>query len=534
MKKYKIHLFSLVAALGLSSCDDYLDINQSPNNPTYESVTPNLALSGAITQPYRSFSTQANVLGNLFMNSWGGNVNSVTGIYTVEFDLNIDNSFYSRIWENLFLTTLGLTNIQNYPSADYDNHKAIAKITKAFYFQYLVDLYGDIPYSQAHNPLNTTPVYDNAQTVYRDLVVQLEDAIEMIDNAPAGTNAVGLEDPVFKGNMTNWKKFANTLKLRMLLRESNVAASQAYLAQEFAELAGAQFLDVNAIVNPGYSNANNDRQNPFYNTYGFQINETDARPSYSSTVITKNAVESLDGTKYSASNTSLAYDGRIGRLFKANQTTLIPNPDPTPSPGDPTQVSVPVYIGVVQGMTGIQAPENLANIGPGLLKNSAQDGYLMTAAESYFLQAEAVHRTYLSGNAKELFEQGIRSSFVLLGAPISTTDDNPLVIRTTYNDYITRINANNINKLSWDGTANKLEAIMTQKWIALMGINGVESWIEYTRTSFPQTDLALTATRTHKPYRLMYPNSEYTANGNNVPSQSQNDAFNNKIFWALP
>ena len=67
-----------------------------------------------------------------------------------------------------------------------------------------------------------------------------------------------------------------------------------------------------------------------------------------------------------------------------------------------------------------------------------------------------------------------------------------------------------------------------------MGINGIESWIEYTRTGFPVTDLALTATRPAKPVRLMYPNSEYTANGNNVPSQSQNDAFNNKIFWALP
>lgn len=534
MKKYKIYLFSLVAAMGLSSCEDYLDINDSPNNPLIEGVSPDLALSGAITQPYRSFCTQANVLGNLFMNSWGGNVNAFTGVYTVEFDLNIDNSFYSRIWDNLFLTTLGLTNIQNYPSDQYDNHKAIAKITKAFYFQYLVDLYGDIPYSQAHNPLNPTPVYDGAQSVYRGLVSDLDAAVEMINDAPVDTKAVGLEDPVFKGNMNNWKKFANTLKLRLLLRESGVAASQAYLAQEFAELAGAQFLDVDAIVNPGYSNANNDRQNPFYNTYGFQINETTARSSYNSTVATKNAIESLDGTKYSSGNTSLAYDGRIGRLFKANETTNIPNPDPTPAPGDPTTVAVPVYRGVVQGMTGIQAPDNLANIGPGLLKNSAQDGYLMTAAESYFLQAEAVHRTYLSGNAKALFEQGIRSSFVLLGAPVSTTDDNPLVIRTTYNDYITRINANNINKLSWDGTANKLEAIMTQKWIALMGINGIESWIEYTRTGLPLTDLALTATRPAKPVRLMYPNSEYTANGNNVPSQSQNDAFNNKIFWALP
>lgn len=101
MKKYKVHILSLVVALGLSSCDDYLDINNSPNNPLYGSVTPNLALGGAITQPYRTFAVEPNRLGNLFMNSWGGNVNSYTGIYTVEFDLNIDNSFYSRTWENL-------------------------------------------------------------------------------------------------------------------------------------------------------------------------------------------------------------------------------------------------------------------------------------------------------------------------------------------------------------------------------------------------------------------------------------------------
>ncbi|WP_347066156.1 SusD/RagB family nutrient-binding outer membrane lipoprotein [Flavobacterium sp. WV_118_3] len=498
MKKYKIHLFSLVAALGLSSCDDYLDINQSPNNPTYENVTPNLALSGAITQPYRSFSTMPNALGNLFMNSWGGNVNSVTGIYTVEFDLNIDNSFYSRIWENLFLTTLGLTNIQNFPADNYDNHKAIAKIMKTFYFQYLVDLYGDMPYSQAHNPLNTTPVYDNAQTIYRDLVVQLEDAIEMIDNAPAGTNAVGLEDPVFKGNMTNWKKLANTIKLRLLIRESGVAASQTYLNAEFAELAGADFITTDATVNPGYSNANNDRQNPFYNTYGFQINETTERASYTSTVATDNAIKSLNGSKYGVP------DGRLARLFKQNGGS---------------------WAGVIQGQTGIEAPDNLANLGPGLIKNSAQDGYIFTAAESYFLQAEAVHRGYLSGSAQGLFEEGIKKSFVLLG--LTTADAQT---------YIDLSNAGGAvsPKIGWVNSTNKIETIMIQKWIALMGINGIESWIEYTRTGFPVTDLALTATRPAKPVRLMYPNSEYTANGNNVPSQSQNDAFNNKIFWALP
>ncbi|UUC45663.1 SusD/RagB family nutrient-binding outer membrane lipoprotein [Flavobacterium cerinum] len=494
MKKYKIHLFSLVAALGLSSCDNYLDINDSPNNPTYENVTPDLALSGAITQPYRSFSTQVNLLGNLFMNSWGGNVNSVTGIYTVEFDLNIDNSFYGRIWENLFLTSLGLTNIQNYPSDSYDNHKAIAKVMKVFYFQYLVDLYGDMPYSQAHNPLNTTPTYDNAQTIYRDLVAQLDAAVAMIDNAPAGTNAVGLEDPVFKGNMNNWKKLANTIKLRLLIRESGVAASQAYLNSEFQELinSGAQFITADAVVNPGYSNANNDRQNPFYNSYGYQINETTPRSGYTSTIATKNAIESLNGVKYGV------FDNRLSRLFKQVGSS---------------------WAGVIQGQDGIQAPDNLANIGPGLVKNSAQDGYILTAAESYFLQAEAAFRGYLPGTPKTLFETGIQKSFDLLGA-------------TNGSAYISSINS--VNRLGWDGSTNKIEAIMTQKWIALMGINGIESWIEYTRTGFPLTDLAITATRPYKPYRLMYPNSEYTANGSNVPSQSQNDAFTNKIFWALP
>jgi len=492
MKKYRIHLFSLVAALGLSSCDDYLDINDSPNSPTSENVTPNLALGGAITQPYRTFAVLPNQLGNLFMNSWGANVNDYTGTYTVEFDLNIDNSFYGRIWENLYLTTLGLTNIQNFQSDSYNNHKAIAKIVKTFYFQYLVDLYGDAPYSQAHMPLNPTPAYDGAQSIYRGLVAELDAAVAMIDNAPTGTTAVAGEDPVFQGNMANWKRFANTLKMRLLIRESGLAASQAYITAEFNELtaSGAQFLTNDAKVNPGYSNANNDKQNPFYNTFGNLTDDATPRSGYLATVATKNAIESLNGVKYGVN------DPRISRLFKMNGSS---------------------WAGVIQGENATTAPNNLANIGPGLVKNSAQDGYIFTAAESYFLQSEAALKGYITGDPKALFETGIQKSFDMLGA-------------TGGAGYIASINS--VNKLGWDGTTgDKKEAIMTQKWIALMGTNGIESWIEYTRTGYPVTDLAITATRPNKPVRLMYPSSEYTSNANNVPSQSQSDAFNIKVFW---
>ena len=88
---------------------------------------------------------------------------------------------------------------------------------KSFYFQYLVDLYGDVPYFQAHQGANNVnPTYDDDQAIYRDLIVQLDSAIDMIDDAPATTVAVGSEDVMLAGDMEAWKKFANTLKLRIL------------------------------------------------------------------------------------------------------------------------------------------------------------------------------------------------------------------------------------------------------------------------------------------------------------------------------
>jgi len=495
MKKYKIHLWALVLALGFSSCDDYVDINNSPNNPTADAVAPELSLAGALNQPFREFAVRPNTLGNLFMNNWGGNTNSFTGIYVTEFNLDIDNSFYARIWENLYLSTLTYQDIIDYPSTDYDNHKAISKIMKTFYFQYLVDLYGDIPYSEAHDVTNPTPAYDDDQAIYRNLVVQLEEAVALIENATPNTRAVGGEDIIFQGDMENWIKLANTIKLKLLIRESGVAASAAYISAEFQELAdaNAEFITEDVTINPGYSNASNERQNPFYNTYGFQTDEATPRSGRSSTVATQHAIDFLDGT------TTGIPDSRLGRIYSTDGT-----------PGS--------YTGVIQGQDGIQAPDNLSLLGPGIVRSSSQDGYIFTAAESYFLQSEAAFKGYLGGNAKDLFENGITSSYVLLGLTIAQADA-----------YITA--SNGINKIGWDGSANKIEAIITQKWIALNSINGIESFIEYNRTGFPVTPLALTALKTAKPKRLLYPVSEYRGNTANVPNQTQDDAFTTGVFW---
>lgn len=483
------------------SCDNYLDINDSPNNPTADLVNPKLALSAAISRPYRTFATTANELGNVWMNNWGGNVNQYTSAYSTEYSLQLDNDFYSGVWNNLYVFTANLQNIIDYNSEEYNDHKAIAKIMKTFYFQYLTDLYGDLPYTNAHDPSILSPSYDDDQAVYRSLYSQLDEAIVLIDTAPLNTIAVGDEDPVFYGDMMMWKKFANTLKMKLLIRESvraeSNADSQTYLNQKFASLAGEEFITTDVTINPGYNNGSNNQQNPYYAVYGF---DTAGNPGTRKQVVvaTEHAVKFLTGNE-----PNTVFDNRVSKLY--------------------APISGSTYAGVIQGNQGAgNVPPALSFLGTGLVSSSEQDGYLMMASESYFIQSEAVYRGYMSGDAKSLFQSGIQASFDLLGVSASGAG------------YIA--SSNNTLGLGWDGTPNKIQAIMTQKWVALNGVNGIESYIEYVRTGFPATGVSTVAiTPTGKlPKRLLYPTSELTGNTANVPSLTLSQAFNQGAFWYVP
>lgn len=493
-----------MAAFTMFSCQDYLDINTSPNNPTGENVTPDLILPGVQANSYRTLTRRMNEYGNVFMNNWGANVNAFTGGYAEEFGITVTNNFYDDVWDGVFRSTVDYTTIINYPDANYENHKAIAKVLKAFYFQYLVDLYGDIPYTQAHMTVNNTnPSYDDDQAIYRDLVVQVEDAIALMHANP-NAKAVGAEDIILGGDMAQWEKFANTLKLRLLLRESTKAetdgASATYLTAEFAELtaANAQFVNQDITINPGYSNAEDATQNPWYNLM-YELDETSQ----------KTAFRFRRASAYIANKLNVSpLDPRGSRIF-------------APIGG--------VVVGVIQGDASVPdgtAPTNISSLGPGLVKNSAQDGYMMLLSESLLLQAEAVHRGYLAGDAQALFDAAIAASFNVLGAgdPSTYTTSVNLVVGKGYG----AIGAT---------SAQQLEAIMYQKSIALNGINGAEIFIEYTRTGLIDTvDMPMNSSTPtgFKPRRLMYPVSEISSNSGNVPTQTVNDVYTTGPFWYVP
>ncbi len=481
------------------SCDNYLDVNEDPNNPSSEIVSPEIVLAATQVYTYNvlagSVNNPANMnqLGNLMMNNWTRDVGaSNSSYYFNEHTYNVTSDFYAGIFEDLFLRTSNYTFIQKIERTGYDNYIAISKILKTYYFQYLVDMYGDIPYSQAHlRGENLTPVYDDDFAIYRDLYVQLEQAIALIDNAPAGTINPGSNDVMLQGNMTMWKKFANTLKLRLLLRESQRSASASYIATKMAQLqsSGATFLgpNDNVKINPGYSPTTN-QQNGFASLF---LNTNDAFVNnWSSTGATLYTVNYLQGTN----------DTRIGRIYSATSA----------GPG--------TYNGHQQGdVLNTSTNYPVSHVGPGLLTSSSQDGIVFTATESLLLQAEAVQRGFLSGSAQNLYETAITESYKLLGLTAAQA--------TTYY-------SQSFNLVGWNSSANKIEAIINQKWIALNGINGGETWIENTRTGYPaHVPLSTVAPGTSRPIRLLYPSSEIAGNTANVPQQTESQAFTSPVFW---
>lgn len=489
-----------------ASCENYLDVNEDPNNPSSENVNPEIVLAATQVYTYNVLGGSVspinpnvvvgnmNQLGNLMMNNWTRDVGaSNSSYYFNEHTYNVTSDFYSEIFENLFLRTSNYTFIQQTEKPGYGNYIAIAKILKSFYFQYLVDLYGDIPYSEAHKRGNNlTPRYDDDLNIYRDLIVQLDQAIFLINNPAPGTLNPGANDVMLNGDMDMWEKFANTLKLRILIRESGRTASAAYVSAQMNALqnSGAQFLgpNDNVKINPGY-NPTTNQQNGFASMF-LTTNDT-FKNNWSSTAATKYTINYLLDTN----------DTRIGKIYSAT----------TAGPG--------TYNGHQQGdVLNTSTNYPVSHVGTGLLTNSSQDGIVFTAAESLFLQAEAVQKGYLSGSSQSLYESGITESFKLLG--LTSTDAS---------NYYSQA----INLVGWSSSAgNEIEAIINQKWIALNGINGAETWIENTRTGFPShVPLSTVAPGSSRPIRLLYPSSEIAGNTANVPQQNESEAFTSKIFW---
>lgn len=488
MKKIK-YLVLLTAVFFSVSCKKFLDVNKNPNNPT--DVEPTLVLSQVLN----------NSANNQFFNFSGGlgqwigttSRSSAFAPNTAFESFQITQGLSQPAWTGAYHIIYDLNFIESKSQASGQPFfEGLAKILKAYWYQNLVDMFNNVPYTEAANPTEIkSPKYDDAKTIYEDLIKKIDEAIAKIKTSGSLSPADINFDIMWHGNKTMWVKFANTLKLRILMRQSEMVGRGAYIQAEIAKIVaeGSGFLaeGEDALINPGYVNTAG-RQSPIYSAY---LTPTGTPAGGNFIRAHQFAIDLLKNTN----------DTRLDFIYQK------------PANG--------IHLGNVLGF----APNSNATTstpGAALYKTAESPFPFMLAFESLFFQSEAAQRGWLPGaNAKSLYQRAISNSFTYLGVP------NAAAAATTFY-------TQGIANADWDASPDKLQAIAMQKYTALIIVNSFEGWTELRRTGYPKivpASQSPVVTTNQIPVRALYPQVEYDVNSENVLAQGTISQFTSKIFW---
>lgn len=485
MNKKLFYLFIAgVLFLGISSCKKTLDINTDPTRPA--EATVELVLPSALGYTAYNFGSPFQVLGGMWGQYWtqGPTANQYNNyeqyvIQSTTFNIQWQSIYSGPLTDFKYVADKGVEQGRK-------NYAAIGKIMQAYLFQYMTDLHGDIPFSEALDPTNPTPKFDPQEAVYDGLITLVDDGLALIDES--SSDHPGVDDIVYGGDMNLWKRFGNTLKLRIYLRQAYVRPQVAEAGIEAMYAAGAQFLETGQDADVQFT-TETFNQHPLY--------------------MTQNA---LTSSNILASNTSIDFlqqtnDPRIAIFYQ--KATVAPNAG--------------TYAGIDQGdgknLTGTLDANMWSKPGPMVGGPKANGGdapvVLMSAAESYFLQAEAVARGWGTGNAEALYELGVQASFAYWG-----------LSETLANTYLSQAA---VVFPSGGTMEQKIEAIITQKWVSMNGTQNVEAWTEWRRTGYPDFFTISKASNIGNvfPVRILYADTEVSRNPN-TPAQKE---VSEKVWW---
>ncbi|WP_342646010.1 SusD/RagB family nutrient-binding outer membrane lipoprotein [Mucilaginibacter sp. CSA2-8R] len=533
MKKI-LNLFILtLAAVTVTSCKKYLDVNVNPNDPT--TGTPDLVLPQSIVYA-AAHTVNFNFYGSQTV-GYLANGGGVSGWGAI-----ISYNYATTDQTGLFNTSYDVANDIQYVidntegQAQFAQYNAAAKVMKAFVFQRLVDQYNDVPYTESlKGGGNVTPKYDKATDIYKSLADLCDAAITTFNANPVATSQFKTSDPLFGSSssttveINRWIQFANTLKLRLIIR----AGSKVAFSNKTFDSKG--FLTDDAIVNPGYTRANG-KQNPMWNSYAYSFANA-AQTAGAQYVPTPYIISFFNGQKISDPTRINLYYKNGSAVNSGSFTNTLGSLLATAGRGQTPNS----WFKGTNATTYDQA---------GIFKGPDAGQPIFLAADSYFLQAEAMLTGVISGDATTAFNNGILASFTYLdknaaGAVTGNVPGSATVARNPSAE-VTAYKAANpnsylVNYEKATTNAQRLEAIITQKYLALNFIIGDEAWNEYRRTGYPVnvnngsstesfTSVATESTAPDKlPTRLLYPNTEFSYNSANIPSV---DKYTSKIFWA--
>jgi hypothetical protein len=482
MKKYwQKQTSMLILTASLLGCSDFGDINVNPNSPSSPST------SGLITGVLRNVGTinaqvgpaGANIVPAMYVQQFGDITYIEDSRYkTINFNYN---AWYAGPLVNLNhiieLNTNEDTKIGASAFGSNNNQIATARILKAYFFQWITDRWGDVPYSEAlTGNKDFTPAFDKQETIYTDLFKEWKEAAAQFDDGKAYQG-----DILLAGSTAKWKKFANSLRLVAALRLSKVKP----------EVGKKEF---QAALNDGVLTSLAD--NIQYKYLGETANENPVYNNYSVT----------NRKDYAVSNVLINY-------LKKNADPRLPFLAAKNILGE--------YVGVPYAIGGTKA-QDVSLIGSILSQqNSAVN--VMTYAKILFAQAEAAKLGWTAGNAKALYESAVQASLQQwMGASYT---------EAALAQYLTQPDVAY-------SEASALERIGNQRWIALF-FQGTEAWSEWRRTGFPVLKPAANTLNggTEIPRRLAYPVTENTLNQENykavISTQGPDNQYT-RVWWDKP
>lgn len=522
MKRNILKLSLIFATLtSMLSCVDKIDQDYTNPDTSTQGYMGNLftymLMNNRILPSYWDYATFVTGVTAKYSQFIGIGITSKMYVPSTDYNEDRWKSYYTggivNQYREIEKTYDGLTTSKQ---AEQGIYLQLAKIVYYDQTAQIVDLWGDIPFTEAGS-LNSTSTltkakFDDAETIYTTIIDGLKTINTYLDTVSVSSSistSLATQDILLGGDLSQWRKYANSLRLRLLMRISNV--NESYAKEEVTEMLNDETSyplvdsnDENILLSVNASSSN-------FNSSGLQSGLTDGATS----------------------------NGPIAPAYLLEDVMVANNDPRTPVFWNKSKNG---YVGLPVGSTTTTAESMYSNNlvstidSATFVMNRNVPGVIFTAAEVSFLKAEAYERWSL-GTASTAYETGINQSIAFY-FDLNSSAQYSGYTATAETAPTTSAIASFIaeSDIAYTGTTTeKLAKIYTQKWLNFFILQAGQAWAEYRRTGYP----ALTFTNDpsysdalQPPTRLLYPATETSYNATNYAAVASSDTRDTKIFWA--
>ncbi len=551
MKKYiKKAIVALSFLPVLTSCGDFGDTNIDPEHLNAGNVPMTMTFTNAQHQALGSdWDVWRN--GLIYLSQWNQHI--AAGGWWWSYGINSYSNDYAASYWGSMLAAGGRGAVRDIQTvigawkedATQEQNLQIARIVRAYIFHRLTDLHGDIPYSEAGQPeLYSYPKYDTQESIYDDLLKELDEAQA---NLGSGIASMGVQDLYYNGDVAKWKKFANSLMLRVAMRLSKVNAAKAkeYAAKAYSNGVITSTADNGVLMHAG-GVTTNDSSEPYAKVlvhedpgvafinktfYDILANANDPRIPLIMAVYPEDYATKDVDPAVAANSAPDKQKSLIG--FFSTATTA--------GSSYSIQKYYPEYTNEILSDTDSPNYFKKTHSQPNRSTYGDPEGptFIVTAAQTNLLLAEAAHRGWISGSAKDFYEAGVRCAMEQFATYPSKN------AQSLYGTYLTdEAIAEYLINNPFD-EAKALEQINTQYWITCF-CDEYETYANWRRSGYPELQ---DRTSAHDNFanlntiggivrRFPYPAGELQVNGENYQAalnrlglQTESQFNDTRVWW---